>query len=110
MTILVGKVARRLNADDYGLFISRMLLFLQKEDFPLGFYLVFVVHSDDTQCTKDARLIQKNKVVPRFKTVTFIVHEKITDVEYIVAIFGTFGIFFTFYVFAFLISCCYMFK
>ncbi|CAG7721990.1 unnamed protein product [Allacma fusca] len=84
---------------------------IQKEDFPFGFYVVFVVHSDDTECTKDARLItMSSKISPRVKNVVFMVNEKITDDEYIIATFGTIGVFSLFYMLAFFISCCYMFR
>jgi hypothetical protein len=83
--------------------------------YPKGFYVVFVMHGDNTKCTKsevegytDSWFFPSSNL--RKKQVSFVIHEKITDIEYLSAILGTIGIFFAFYVFSFIVSCAYLIR
>lgn len=80
---------------------------------------MFVMHSDDSQCGRinEEETDYASSLWNWFegdsvktKTVTFIVTEKISGTEYIAAIFGTVGIFLSFYVFSFVVSCAYLFR
>lgn len=96
---------------------SLKYFYFQKQDFPNGFYVVFVMHGDDSRCQRyedDGGSTQPllyeydtNLDNDRTKMVTFVIHEKITDIEYLSAIFGTSGIFAFVYLFVFIVSCTY---
>lgn len=80
--------------------------------------MVFVMHGDNSRCNKveeDEEEEYSSWVwtwfqgeTVRVKNVTFVVTEKISDIEYLAAIFGTVGIFMAFYFFSFVISCAYL--
>jgi hypothetical protein len=73
---------------------------------------VFVVHSDDSRCVKHS--VWKNMSdyadSERKKEVYFSINEKITYVEYLIAILGLIAIFLFFYVLSMVISCVYLCK
>jgi hypothetical protein len=78
------------------------------------------MHGDNSRCDKAEEDEQEEEnystwvwkwfegETVRVKNVTFMVSEKISDIEYLSAIFGTIGIFMTFYVFSFVVSCAYL--
>lgn len=77
------------------------------------------MHGDDSRCkrSEDSEgggqpLIYESENLNllsdvRTKYVEFVIHEKITDIEYLSAIFGTGGIFAGVYLVVFIISCTY---
>ncbi|ODM86750.1 SID1 transmembrane family member 1 [Orchesella cincta] len=88
---------------------------LRKDDFPYGFYIVFVMHGDDIRCKRSddsdgeaqPLLYDYELNNDRIKLVEFVIREKITDIEYLAAIFGTGGTFVLVYIFVFIVSCTY---
>jgi dsRNA-gated channel SID-1 len=74
--------------------------FLQKDKFPLGFFLVMVVHGDDAACLSSTPLQSQT----RHKIVNFSLRKKISYEEYLVATFGAFGVFAIFYAVSFIVA------
>jgi hypothetical protein len=75
-------------------------LILQKDKFPLGFFLVMVVHGDDMACQSSTPLQSPT----RHKIVNFSLRKKISYDEYLVATFGAFGVFAVFYAVSFIVA------
>ena len=73
--------------------------------------MVFVVHTDDSRCVKDqpgnAYDLSFGDYFDRRKIIDFAIHEKISQVEYVVAITGMIGFFLLFYALSIVISCVY---
>jgi len=72
----------------------------QRDKFPAGFFLVMVVHGDDSACQSSTPLQSPT----RHKIVNFSLRKKISYEEYLVATFGAFGVFAIFYVVSFVVA------
>lgn len=79
---------------------------LTREDFPTGFYMVFVVKGDDEDCFGLYQPMEFN----RTKNVTFSLTPSITYLKYIVASIVILAIFGLFYVFSIAISVIYFIR
>lgn len=74
---------------------------ISRERFPFGFFFVFVAKADDYECTG-----KRNRPPPlRQKTVHFVIHEKVSYIDFMAAVIGVLGIFALFYVGAFVAFC-----
>ncbi|XP_059480473.1 SID1 transmembrane family member 1-like [Neocloeon triangulifer] len=73
---------------------------LTRDKFPNGFFLVLVVHGDDSACLTNTPL----EAPSRHKSVSFSLRKKISYDEYLVATFGAFGVFAVFYVIAYVVA------
>ncbi|KAL1462447.1 hypothetical protein WDU94_014281 [Cyamophila willieti] len=75
-------------------------MLLKKTDFPLGLFIVFVVHSDDSACSgsKDSTVSNRNK------SISFRLEENISDQTYMMASLALLSIFVIVYVLAFFLG------
>ncbi|XP_065347901.1 SID1 transmembrane family member 1-like [Cloeon dipterum] len=73
---------------------------LSREKFPDGFFIVLVVHGDDTACLTNTPFESSS----RQKNVVFSLRKKISYDEYLVATFGAFGVFAVFYCISFIVA------
>lgn len=62
------------------MFFPTTIILLQKEDFPLGFFIVLVVKSDDYDCNN-----AKTPILPRNKNVSVFINATVTKDDYIIA-------------------------
>ncbi|KAI5745333.1 hypothetical protein M8J76_010178 [Diaphorina citri] len=82
-------------------------MLLKKSDFPLGLFIVFVVHSDDYDCSGHKGSFQ----FKRNKAISFSIEKNISDENYLIASLALLSIFAGIYVVAFFIGikcirCC----
>ena len=75
--------------------------YLQQEDYPNGLYVVVVMLSNDELCSSNYQHVYRT----RKKTVTLLVEEKITKLEYLAAIFAGLGFCAFFYIVTIVLGC-----
>lgn len=75
---------------------------VRKANYPNGLYIVLVVLTEDEACSASFRHIID---IHREKKVTLLVEEKITELEYLAAIFAGLGFCFFFYIVTLILAC-----
>lgn len=84
---------------------SKTGLTFTQDDFPMGVYIVVVGKTDDSKCRQAKNLNLFKDDITKIKTFSLEITRKITQNEYLTAIFGALGMFMGFYVIVLLISC-----
>uniref|UniRef100_A0A8D9A8Z7 SID1 transmembrane family member 1 n=1 Tax=Cacopsylla melanoneura TaxID=428564 RepID=A0A8D9A8Z7_9HEMI len=75
-------------------------MLLKKSDFPLGLFIVFVVHSDDTACSG----FKGGILSDRKKMISFRLEENISDQTYLMAALALLSVFAFVYMLAFIVG------
>lgn len=83
---------------------------VSSEDFPQGFYIVFVLKPNDQDCARIETIKPSSEITNRRKTINVRISPKISQSEYYVAVFGVFAIFALVYFLSIVIAVIFLIK